>query len=156
MDGQSALRGGQQNGSTGGSQRDRRGKTLHINHALDGHGCGLEARHGIREARVDFQQATGNRELRGIFYDIEMQTPNLAGRALEHGKAGSAQGGIDREQDFIGVHSTKRSKVAEGHGACGRHEFIGLLAVLEIRHGFVALDGECDLAGANEARWTRR
>ena len=85
-----------------------------------------------------------------------MQTPNLAGRALENGKAGSTQRGIDGEQDFIGIHSGKKSKVAEGHGACGRHEFIGLLAVLEIRHGLVALGGECDLAGANEARWMCR
>jgi len=55
VDGQSALGSGQQNGSTGGSQRDRRREALHIDHTFDRHGCGLEARHGIREARVDFQ-----------------------------------------------------------------------------------------------------
>jgi hypothetical protein len=39
---------------------------------------------------MNFQQAAGNRELRRIFYDIEMQTPHLAGGPLKNGKTRSA------------------------------------------------------------------
>jgi hypothetical protein len=104
VDGQSALGSGEQNGSTGGSQSDRCGETLHIDHTLDGHGCRIESRYGIREPRVNFQEAACNSELRRVFYYIEMQAAHLAGSALEHGEAGSAERGIHGEQDFIGIH----------------------------------------------------
>jgi hypothetical protein len=64
----------------------------------------MESRNGIREPCVNFQEAACKRELRRVFYHIEMQAANLAGSALEHGEASSTERGIHGEQDIIGIH----------------------------------------------------
>jgi hypothetical protein len=53
---------------------------------------------------VNFQEAARNSELRRVFYYIKMHAAHLAGSALEHGEASSAERGIHGEKDFIGIH----------------------------------------------------
>ena len=94
VDRQSPLRSCQQNSSPSGSESDRRGKALHINDALDGHRIGCEFFHGIAQPGVNFEKATGYRELGGIFDDIKMQASHLSSCTLQHGKARSSKGRI--------------------------------------------------------------
>jgi len=113
VDGEAGAGGGEEGGSAGGAEDYGSAGVLDVDDQLDGEGGGgVVANEGL-DLVVDFDEAGVGMAGGGVFDRTGGEHDRFFGRALQDGKAGGPEGGVERE-DPHGGDRAKRGKEVEG------------------------------------------